>query len=286
MNKLTDTDLLHLGMLVALAFFIFAISKTNTPITPPLPAPGPNIPEPGQRVKWTSWPVQQARNGKSLFHGDILSHLPAKYGKQYDSPDPLTSGHETTHGINGHLRNTLCKPGEVAFYVGNGLAAVLEQPKITLAQVAAQIPKELRGTRYQLYFVKQQKDWNSVPLYIFDEWVAYTNEGTIALELTGQKEQGDSAVGQLEFAVYACCLCLAIERHDAAFFQNVQFKEYLANQLKRSTEQWRKAQAIPCYQWDGSLVLAETARTNGELARVLQVMYGDQKMTQRLFAKP
>ena len=252
----------------------------------PLAKPEPVAPKPraGDRVKWTEFAAERVRNGKTPLHTDILSHLPAKYGNQYDVGDTLTSGHETTHGINAHLRNTLCQRGEVAFYVGGSKAALMPQPKITLAQIGAEVPANLRGSRYQLYFVQQQRDWNDTPLYCFDEWVAYTNEGGIALELKEQREHTDAAIGQMEFAVYACCALLAIEKHDPAYLRNEQFREYVAHELIRATTQWRAGQALPSFKWDSPLPAA--ARADAKLAAVLRGIYDDERLSPAvLFAK-
>src|SRR3954462_5362619 len=63
----------------------------------------PDAPDPTDGGDWFTSPEQQPSLGDASWGvqlTDIARHLPAQYGDQYWFPgDGMTSGHETTHGI-------------------------------------------------------------------------------------------------------------------------------------------------------------------------------------------
>src|SRR3954462_1950956 len=68
----------------------------------------PAADDPTAGVDWYTWPEQQPTFGSTSYGTaliDIGRHLPASYGTQYWDSDAITAGHETTHGIQAHLRN-------------------------------------------------------------------------------------------------------------------------------------------------------------------------------------
>ena len=238
---------------------------------------------PGMNVKWIFFPKQRDQDGHTPFLTDIVTHLPTYLGNQYFESDRVTWGHETTHGINSHIRNKIAQPGEVGFYCGYNQVAVVSQPKMTLSQIAGMIPQNLRGSRYQLYFVSQAGDWNDTPLYCFDEWVAYTNGAAVGLETPSDNSGGSSdfMIGALEFAIYAICTCMAIDKYDPAFLNNKQFKEYVAHELKRSINIYRVGIVMPQYKWDRTL--ETNVRANADCAAILNKMYGNMLTMDTLF---
>ncbi len=142
---------------------------------------------PGSGVQFTSFPKQKNISdpgtwGSVLY--DIESHIPSKYGTTYRDNDRITWGHETTHGINSHLRNYFNKSGKKAngFYVLNGQGVIVSEPKMSKARVAQHVPSVLRGSRYNLY-VAGSSAWNDRPLYIFDEWVSYNNGAAVGVDM-------------------------------------------------------------------------------------------------------
>jgi hypothetical protein len=238
--------------------------------------------QPGDSVKWGTLPKQCGRDHRFRFLCDILCHCPRDLADVFDHPHPVTCGHETTHGINSYLRGL--HPGQAAFYIGEGKYAVLAQPRVTLTQIGECIPEELRGTRYDLYFVQQTKHWDNRPLYCFDEWVAYINGAIVGLEVPdpGDGERTDYMLAPAEFAIYALCACVAIDKHDPNYLKtNPQFREFVAHELKRAMAVHRKGIQLPHYRWDTTLV--ERAGKNKELAAVLRKMYGDQLTLEMLF---
>ena len=197
---------------------------TNSPVVQPPVVIQPAshfTPEP----KWTRYPAVRSVNrpdlGKTL--SDIESHLPA--GHIYRDADKITWGHESSHGLASQIRMQYSggvglidyiddKPyfrldpdnayvaGQInGFYVLNDRAVIVVEPHTTLQAVARNIPVSLRGMSYNLYMGTQLKGWNSCPLYIADEWIAYTNGSTVRAEL-GIKSRGESVTQMLEMGAY------------------------------------------------------------------------------------
>jgi hypothetical protein len=297
MNKIV-----YFILLIAIMIVSLFIIKNNTPIPQPqpqpipipIPEPKPPTPIPGSQVDWFNFPIQQNKKANTPFLTDIVSHLPTKFGNQYFDNDPVTWGHETTHGIHSHLRNVFGK-GNVAFYVGNNKAAFMSQPKMKLKQISDIIPNNLRGSRYNTYFVNQLSGWNGVPLYVFDEWVAYTNGAAIGLETPGRvnltpkhrelhtvsDNRSDVMVGALEFSIYAILTCVAIDKYDPSFLQNKQYKEFVASELKRSIDIYRKGIILPQYIWDTPL--EKNVRQDQSCINILNKMYGNDLTMRKLF---
>jgi hypothetical protein len=182
---------------------------------------------------------------------DIAQHLPSSYGTMYDDGDKITHGHETTHGINSHLRNYFNETGQKAngFYVLEDRGVIVVEPRIRKSQVAAFVPQVLRGPRFGMY-ITGQTAWDDRPLYVWDEWVSYTNGGAVGIDLAdrGMWHYGsrDAVVGQLEFTVYAIATAMAVERHDPeGFAANDQLREFLAWNAKRAMDGYRRGAEIP-----------------------------------------
>lgn len=100
-----------------------------------------------------------------------------------------------------------------AFYVGRNRAIVLPEPSIRLSHVAAAVPKLLRGWRYSTYLVEQQRYWEDMALYVFDEWCAYQAGADAGLDLVKRRtfDEGkvDLVAGAMEFNLYATALMVA-----------------------------------------------------------------------------
>jgi len=253
---------------------------------------------PGDRVQWVKFPPQneEANAHWGNFLTDIARHLPSQYGKKYYSDDRITHAHETTHGINSHLSN---HPDEIApgtrrrglvygFYVGKDQAVILTGPQIKLSQVAPLIPASLRGSRYQLYCIDQQKYFEDHPLYLFDEWVAYTNGAHAGVELAEKHQldmpKNDALVGPLEFSIYALGLAAAIEKHDPDYLrQNNQFREFLAHELRRATGIYRQGMKLDQFRWEQrlehNLLQQDDSR---ELREIVPRLFGEELKLEEL----
>jgi hypothetical protein len=240
---------------------------------------------PGDDVKWIHFPPQNEKSGAEWgdFLTDIARHLPDKYGEHYYSDDRITHAHETTHGINSHISIHL-RSGSRAhygFYVGHDRAVLLTGPKVKLSQVADMIPESVRGSRYHLYFIDQQRYFEDHPLYLFDEWVAYTNGGHAGVELAEknrlQMRRNDALVGPLEFSIYALGLAAAARKYDPDYVRdNQQFREFFAHELRRATGIYRRGMRLDQFRWqrrlERNLLEEEDAR---ELRQVMLALYGN-----------
>jgi len=113
------------------------------------------------------------------FLGDIESRLPERH--PYKDRDKMTWGHEGTHGINSRLRNGLQNYN--AAYLLGSWAYFQNEPATTLSLVKQNVPANLRGGVFDLYLIEQQRYWNNQPLYILDEFSAYTNSVFVGHEL-------------------------------------------------------------------------------------------------------
>ena len=224
---------------------------------------------PGDGVQWLAFPSQQSLSDSSWGTAltDIANHLPSSYGNTYYDSDKVTHGHETTHGINSHLRNYFNDTGETAngFYVLNDRGALVVEPDIRKSEVAQYVPAALRGSRFSLY-VTGSTSWDDRPLYLFDEWVAYTNGGEVGTNLVdeGKWSYGwrDAVMGQLEFTVYAVATAIAVAQGDPSYFaSNTQFREFLAWNIERAMRIFRKGAAMASFEWDSQDDYYQTLQT-------------------------
>ena len=243
-------------------------------------------PGPGSGVTFTKYPRQKSISnpgswGSVLY--DIESHLPSSYGTTYRDSDRITWGHETTHGINSHLRNYFNKTGSMAngFYVLNDLGVIVVEPKMSKAQVAQFVPSVLRGTRYSLY-VSGSSSWNDRPLYLFDEWVAYDNGAAVGIDMAQKNlwKAGwrDGVAGAVEFSVYAIATAMAVKQYDGGYFQsNTQFKQFVAWELRRSMDLFRKGAKLTQFKWAKQDTYYENLKNHASAAPIrnfVKSLYG------------
>ncbi len=186
---------------------------------------------------------------------DVIRHLPLSYGNTYYDSDKVTYVHETTHGINAHLRNNFNNTGKKAnaFYVGSNNAAIIVEPNIWKSDANAFVPQSLRELRYSTYLTGAS-EWNDTPLYLFDEWVAYTNGTQAAVNLVQEGKWNTGwrdTFGSLEFVVYAFALAMAVEQKDAAYFASyAQFREFLKWNAERAMSLYQQAKTMPEFSWN------------------------------------
>lgn len=191
---------------------------------------------------------------REILPSDLAYNQVLSYSKQEpfgDEHGRSTNAHETVHGINNELRNyykTSLKKNVNAFYAGEGMGVIVENPNITMKHIIPYIPKVLMGYRYNMYFVKQINDWNSVPTYPIDEWSAYIAGAECAVNDTINDiatEKSDCVSGSLEFSIYCTALALAVKNNDPDYWRNnKQFKNTLQYFLIKSEKVFFEGQDI------------------------------------------
>jgi hypothetical protein len=193
--------------------------------------------------EWARYPaVKAVDRSLGVVLGDIESHLPS--GHPYKESDRVTWAHESTHGINSYIRNEY--QGKVnALYCLHDRAVVLLEPNTTISNIARYVPNSLRGQMYQNYLVGQES-WNKESLYIFDEWVSYTNGTAAGLDLarTGRWQGGqrsDTVQYMLEFDVLALCVAYVVDPNNVIYGDNSNFKAFLRWNLRRSIQLYRES---------------------------------------------
>lgn len=192
----------------------------------------PEEPSPKQEEPtWTSWPKVRSVNNLGKVLSDIESHMPA--GHIYRDNSRVTWAHETTHGINANIRNSI-RNGQKnnAFYVLEDRAAVIVEPRTTIRRVAGKIPQELRGPSYQLYLVESTSSWNNEPLYIMDEWTAYTNGSACGRELNADGWYYELLQAH-NFNVYSMYLMMTV-KEDCPDYDDKQLKAYIMWNVERT----------------------------------------------------
>ena len=207
---------------------------------------------------------------------DIVQHCPSEWVSIYWDSDKVTHGHETTHGINAHIRNNYNNTGRQAngFYCLNNLAAIVIEPNIRKSNIAAYVPGNLQGSRYSLYILGSP-DWDDSPLYIWDEWVAYTNGTAVAIDLVNSGlwhyEWRDACAGTIEFVAYALAVGMAVEALDPGYFSsNEQFHAFMTWQLDRSASLFRQCRLMSDFSWDTQDQYYQNLRTSPDAETMRQ----------------
>jgi hypothetical protein len=232
-----------------------------------------------------SFPTQKSASNSNwgTLLTDIERHLPSQYGSQYSDTDTVTHAHETTHGINSHLRNYFNNTGKKAngFYLTGDMAVIMIEPAISKADVAVYVPSSLREFRFSTY-ITGQTAWNDTPLYILDEWVAYTNGTAVGVNRVKEGKWNSGwrdQLGNIEFLVYSMSLGMAVRDKAAAYFNDYgQFRAFLKWHAERSMALYHEAQAMPEFTWDRCGTFYEKIRTAPDAENWRQFVrqtYGD-----------
>lgn len=225
---------------------------------------------PGAQVEFTDLKPFNSKSNSSWgpVLKDVINHEAPGDSNNYD--DKVTIAHETSHGIHAYIRGHFNSSGKKinGFYVLDNQAVVIEEPKMRKSQVGPFVPQSLRGPRYSTY-ITGQTAWDDTPLYIWDEWVAYTNGGDAGVN---QVQQGlwhegwrDAVAGQIEFSVYAIATAMAAEKYDPNYFTgNKQFREFLAWNLERSMTTFKIGARMEEFKYDAQDQYYEKLRTSSD----------------------
>lgn len=139
----------------------------------------------------------------------ILEDLSGHVSQTYSDPDDAHVAHELCHFASSDIRNKLFNLGyrkHNTFYVLNNVAFLVQEPNFKLQDLAKNIPVRYRGQVYNLYLVRQQRDWNDQPSYILDEHTAYTTGTMCAMEVNNMARAQDSGFRMLETLIYSIIL--------------------------------------------------------------------------------
>lgn len=246
---------------------------TPIEIKPEKPVKSPVVEkQPGDGVMWMNFPKQKSshnsRYGPVLT--DIVEHLPSKYGNKYDDSSLTTTGHETLHGINSELRNNHAAGRNMnGFYCLNDKAAFIENPKVTIGDVAKRVPSSLRFSRYQLYLVQQRQGWDDTPTYLIDEWIAYIGGAEVGVDQIKSGKTQDSSdnrtdniVGPIEFSYYILAMAKTVEELDPNYVGKEQFKEFVAYNIIRVAKVFRASKGIQSMAWDTNVMIDKFTRSD------------------------
>lgn len=189
-----------------------------------------------EEPSWEMYPavkqVNDPRLGKILT--DIESRMPN--GHPYRNDQNLVNwNHESVHGINSYARMKFQEKyaGKRinCFYCLWGRVAVIEEPQLTLGQIATYIPGSFRGMLFKTYFIDARKDWENYPLYCLDEWSAYSS-GTETYRELGLKDKEATIEFTFEFMNYSLFLlkCVKENRPD---YDDKQLKAFIRWNIER-----------------------------------------------------
>ncbi|MGE0324870.1 MAG: hypothetical protein AB7S68_21285 [Polyangiaceae bacterium] len=256
----------------------------------PYAAPPPQEPglqaAPGSRVIWTQVPPTNAATNRTWGPTltDILQRRPARETTTW--PDEESTAHELTHAIGFELRLVATRTDRRAtgFYVLGGKAAILREPSFRKAQVAALIPPSLRRYRYDLYLAGQP-GWDDRPLYVWDEWNAYINGATVAIERFQQGLQPhttfavkDVVLAVLEFTVYAAAVILAATQYEPDYLsREAQSREFFAFNAERAMRVFQSGRSLAPFNYPDTQAYETTLKAAPEaepLRATLRSVYG------------
>ena len=156
-----------------------------------------------------SRPARQVDDSYPPTLRDIARHLtPEDVRKAKHDSCLITHCHESLHFLNSRLSDAKRR----GFYLLDGVVYRFPIPKSTkLRDVAEAIPEELRGKVYHTYLIAAQRDWNDIPLYMYDEALAYWAGAMVRREIgqEGRQETERFGVELLVYSMYATSeMCL------------------------------------------------------------------------------
>ena len=204
------------------SFQPYPIKNTPTQVRPPDPPPPPNPDTVSVLVKPdipfvtnVCPPLRKPTQQKCEILTDLYCRLenPHYWADPNEPDDLVTWVHELTHGASNRLHAGTIKHG---IYLGDGKGIILKHPKVTIEQVAYQVPKNQRGPIFQLYMVDQRKDWNKSPAYLLDEWNSYVH-GTIARRQLGWEKRSETEDFAKEMERYCRTMLKVVKKNDPGY---------------------------------------------------------------------
>jgi hypothetical protein len=250
-----------IGMLILYKQKKVRLNQSKTPLEHILPDPpsstpepkNPNLPKPIELLpQFVSVAKVRNVNEDGTIYADVISHSKKPFG---DESGRSTNVHETTHGINSQITNE--HPSNVkinGFYCLQGRGVIVDEPKLKKSYLIKFLPQNLRSYRYNLY-IAGQKEWEDVPTYICDEWIAYINGGKCCVDDINRglhkAKWTDGVSGCLDFSIYTVALCMAIKEHDPDYWKNnIQFRSFVTWQLQEALNTYLAGHQMPMLKWD------------------------------------
>jgi len=184
----------------------------------------------------------------ATVYEDVLSRQSRDFG---DSSGRHVNVHETAHGIHSDLRMKYTRELGYrvnAFYCLKGRAVILKEPRLRMTHVARRVPKKLRSYRYELYFVKQLKDWDDTPTYPLEEWAAYILGSECAVEDNKMgigRPRSDTVSGCLDFSIYAIVTAMAVKEEDPNYWEShPEFRRFIKYNLIRAEKAFAEGREV------------------------------------------
>lgn len=194
---------------------------------------GPVKPASPKMVSGVCPPVREPLRGN---YPPILKELysrvdePHRFRDPTDPTDLVTWTHELTHGASNQVWN---KKGKQGLYMLDGKGVILTHPDITMEQIARSISPDKRGKIYQLYLVEQRRWWNDSPIYLCDEWLAYTHGAIAHKQMGWEDRRKDTYRSAREMESYVREMVKVIERRDPGYPEMDQLKKFVEYQSRR-----------------------------------------------------
>ena len=168
--------------------------------------------------------------GLGVILGDLESHIFTEH--HYGDANKVVWAHQVSHGINARLRNDpTTGDGWNGFYVLQDRSIILKEPEVTVRDVAVSIPANLRESGYGIYLLEQATTWNDRPLYLLDEWVAFTNASDCGRELN-IKNWSFELLQAHEFSIYCMTLAMVVQR-DCSDYRDTELREFIMWNVER-----------------------------------------------------
>ena len=159
----------------------------------------------------------RSENRYSETLNEIEARMPSSH--IYRDSDKTTHSHECSHGLCSRLRiqNEKKYGTNETLYVLEGKSVLIIHPRIKISDVATRIPSGMRGTRYKLYLLDQQRYWNNEPIYLCEEWICYVNGGIVGYEYGLKDRTADSIDASLEFFGYCLYMMKIVKELDPKY---------------------------------------------------------------------
>ena len=162
---------------------------------------------------------------------DIASRLPPNTPAKDDCP--ITYGHEGSHFLSKG------KEGWHGIYMLDGRIRYLPTPPILTDAVFARVPPRRRGTIFDTYR-RQGRDtyWQTQPLMLVDEWVAYLRGSQIRKELGWSKraETNRHCATMAGYCEVLCDMAAEVPSYDVSVLKD--FCREIANECRATIPEW------------------------------------------------